>query len=40
MKTKDFEQAIEALGAQGLEILKFSYQLNGGVAAVFARMGE
>ena len=40
MKTKDFEQAIEALGAQGLEILKFSYQLNGGVAAVFARIGE
>ena len=40
MKTKDFEKAIEALGVQGLEILKFSYQVNGGVAAVYARMGE
>lgn len=40
MKTKDFEKAIKALGVQGLEILKFSYQLNGSVAAVFARMGE
>ena len=40
MKTKDFEKAIEAIGVKGLEILKFSYQLNGGVAAVFARIGE
>lgn len=40
MNTRDFETAIEALGVQGLEITKFSYQLNGGVAAVYARMGE
>lgn len=40
MNTKDFEKAIELLGVQRLEILKFSYQLNGGVAAVYARMGE
>ena len=39
MKTEDFEKAIEALGVHGLEIIKFSYQLNGGVAAVYARMG-
>jgi len=40
MKTIDFETAIEALGVHGLEITKFSYQVNGGVAAVYARMGE
>lgn len=40
MKTKDFEKAIEALGVQDLEILEYSYQLNGGVAAVYAKMGE
>lgn len=40
MKTKDFEKAIDALGVQEMEIIKFSYQLNGGVAAVYARMGE
>lgn len=40
MKTEDFERAIEALGAQGLEMLKFSKQLNGGVAAVYARIGD
>lgn len=39
MKTKDFEKAIEALGVQELEIIKFSYELNGGVAAVYAKMG-
>lgn len=40
MKTEDFERAIEALGVQGLELTKFSYQLNGGVAAVYARLGH
>jgi len=40
MGTEVFEKAIEALGVQGLEIVRFSYQLNGGVAAVFARMGS
>lgn len=40
MKTKDFEKAIEALGINGLKVTEFSYQLNGGVAAVFARFGE
>lgn len=40
MKTEHFEQAIAALGVQGLEITKFSYTLNGQVAAVYARMGE
>ncbi len=40
MSTKDFELAIEALGINGLEIVRFSYQLNGGVSAVYARMGE
>ena len=40
MKTKDFERAIEALGVQGLEIEKFSYQLNGDVANVYAHIGE
>ena len=40
MKTEDFEKAIAALGVQGLEIVKFSYQLNGCVAAVYATMGE
>lgn len=40
MRTADFEKAIGALGVQGLEIVKFSYQLNGGVAAVYGRMGE
>lgn len=40
MSTKDYEKAIEALGINGLEIVRFSYQLNGGVSAVYARMGE
>lgn len=40
MSTKDFELAIEALGINGLEIVRFSYQVNGGVSAVYARMGE
>lgn len=39
MRTADFEKAIEALGVQGLELVKFRYQLNGGVSEVFARMG-
>ncbi|MBQ7180651.1 MAG: hypothetical protein IJR87_05090 [Bacteroidaceae bacterium] len=40
MNTASFEKAIDALGVQGLEVTKFSYQLNGGVAAVYGRMGE
>lgn len=40
MNTANFEKAIDALGVQGLEVTKFSYQLNGGVAAVYGRMGE
>ncbi len=40
MKTTDFEKAIAALGVQGLEVMKFSYGVNGQVAAVYARMGE
>ena len=40
MKTKDFKKAIDALGVRDLEITKFSYQLNGGVAAVYAKIGE
>ena len=40
MKTRHFEEAIEALGVQGLEITKFSYGINGQVAKVFARMSE
>ena len=40
MKIKDFEKAIEALGVNGLEISKFSLDINGGVAAVYGRMGE
>lgn len=40
MSTKDYEKAIEALGINGLEIVRFSYQVNGGVSAVYARMGE
>ena len=40
MSKKDFEKAIEAVGVQGLEIVEFFMQLNGGVAAVYARMGE
>lgn len=40
MKTEDFEKAIEALGIQDLEIIRFSYELNGGVAAVYARQRE
>ena len=40
MKTTDFEKAIEALGVNGLEITKFSYEINGGVAAVYGKMGE
>ena len=39
MSTADFERAIESLGLQGLEVLRFSYQLNGGVAAVYGKMG-
>lgn len=39
MRTEDFERAIEALGVQDLTVLKYSYQLNGGVAAVYGRMG-
>jgi len=39
MKKTDFEKAIEALGVHELEITKISHQLNGGVAAVYARMG-
>lgn len=40
MRTEDFEKAIGALGVHDLCILKFCYQLNGGVAEVYARMGE
>lgn len=40
MSTKDYEKAIEALGINGLEIVRFSYQVNGGVSAVYARMGK
>lgn len=40
MKTKDFEQAIEALGIQELEIIRFSYGVNGQAVAVYARMGQ
>lgn len=40
MNTESFEKAIDTLGVQGLEVTKFSYQLNGGVAAVYGRMGE
>lgn len=40
MKTTDFEKAIEALGVQDLEVLKFSYTLNGQVASVYGRIGE
>ena len=40
MKKEDFDRAIEALGVQGLEVIKFSYELNGGVAAVYGWMGE
>ena len=39
MSTKDFEIAIDALGVQDLTLTKFSYQLNGGVGAVYGRMG-
>ena len=40
MKTTDFEKAIEALGVQGLAVTKFSYGINGQVAAVYARKDE
>ena len=40
MKTADFERAIEALGVQDLTVLKYSYQLNGSVAAVYGQVGE
>lgn len=40
MKTRDFEKAIEALGLQSLEVLKFSYGVNGQVVAVYAKSGE
>lgn len=40
MRTKDFEQAIEALGVHGLTATKFSYGINRQVSAVYARMGE
>ena len=40
MKTADFEKAIEGLCVQGLEVTKFSYTINGQVAAVYARKGE
>lgn len=40
MKARDFEKAIEALGVNGLEISKFSYDINGDVAAVYGKMGE
>lgn len=40
MKTADFERAIDALGVQGLTVTKYSYQLNGGVAAVYGQVGE
>lgn len=39
MSTKDFERAIEGLGIQGLEIIEFAKQLNGGVSEAYARMG-
>lgn len=40
MKTVDFEKAIEALSVNGLEITKYSYGINGQVAAVYGRMEE
>lgn len=40
MKTKDFEQAVEALGIQDLEIIRYSYGVNGMVVAVYAKMGQ
>jgi hypothetical protein len=40
MKTKDFEKAIEALGLQSLEVLKYSYGVNGQVVAVYAKLGD
>lgn len=41
MKTLDFEKAIEALGVNGLELLKFVYQAGTGqVGAVYGRMGD
>lgn len=40
MKTTDFERAIEALGVQDLKVTKFRYQLNGGVAEVYGRLGH
>ena len=40
MTTNDFEKAIEALGVQELEVIRFSYGINGQVVAVYGRMGE
>lgn len=40
MRIKDFEKAIEALGVSGLEIIRFSNDINGGVDAAYGRMGE
>jgi hypothetical protein len=40
MTRKDFKQAIESLGIQDLKVLKYSHELNGGVAAVYAKMGS
>lgn len=40
MTTEKFEKAIEALSIQGLELIRISKQLNGDVAAAYAKMGE
>lgn len=40
MRTTDFEKAIDALGVSGLEVKRFSYGINGQVAAVYAQMGD
>ena len=40
MSTKDFEKAIDALGVQGLEIVRFSYQINGGISSAYGKTGD
>ena len=40
MRITDFEKAIDALGVQGLDVTKFSFGINGQIAAAYAKMGE
>ena len=40
MTTTDYEKAIDGLNVYGIELIRFSYGINGQVVAVYAMLGD